>query len=64
MQDNWMIDVLGDLHGFARKNDMPRLARQLENAILVALNEDAISEKRAPLRVIGRDGSVTRTVYR
>lgn len=64
MNGNWMIDVLGDLKVFARGNNMPRLAEQLEETILVALTETASTEQEAPLRVIERDGAVTRVIYR
>ncbi|MEL6609692.1 MAG: hypothetical protein AAFO93_12350 [Pseudomonadota bacterium] len=59
-----MIDVLGDLKGFAEKNEMPRLAEELDRAILVALTESASKGLGAPLRVVDRDGNTTRTVYR
>ncbi|UWQ18677.1 hypothetical protein [Jannaschia sp. M317] len=39
MSKNWIIEVLGDLRGFASVNDMPNLAEQLEEAIVVAIAE-------------------------
>ena len=36
MGRDWIIDVLADLRMFARKNDMPLLTAQLEEASLVA----------------------------
>lgn len=39
MSKNWIIEVLGDLRGFAATNDMPILASQLEEAIVVAATE-------------------------
>jgi len=59
-----MIDVLGDLHGFACKNNMPKLAHQLEQSLRVALSETASIPEEAPLQVIGQDGTITRTIYR
>lgn len=39
MAKEWVIEVLGDLRGFARTNDLPTLAEQLDEAITVALTE-------------------------
>ncbi|GIT91267.1 hypothetical protein JANAI62_17230 [Jannaschia pagri] len=39
MSKNWIIEVLGDLRGFAVMNDLPTLADQLEEAIVVAIAE-------------------------
>ena len=39
MSNNWIIEVLGDLRGFAISNDMPALASSLEDAIVVAVSE-------------------------
>ena len=36
MSKEWIIDVLGDLRGYARANALPTLAEQLEEAITVA----------------------------
>lgn len=39
MAKDWIIEVLGDLHGFAAANDLPTLADQLEEAIVIASAE-------------------------
>jgi hypothetical protein len=39
MSKDWIIEVLGDLKGFAATNDLPTLAAQLEEAIVVAAAE-------------------------
>lgn len=39
MRQNWILEVLGDLHGFAASNDLPELAAQLEETIAVAATE-------------------------
>jgi hypothetical protein len=39
MHQGWVIDVLADLKTFARQNDLPALAGQLEESILVAAAE-------------------------
>ncbi len=39
MSKEWIIDVLGDLRGFAIANAMPTLAEQLDEAITVAAVE-------------------------
>lgn len=41
MSKEWIIDVLGDVRGFATANGMPTLARELEEAIAVAAIEIA-----------------------
>jgi hypothetical protein len=41
MQDEWILDVLGDLKSFARANGMPALAAQLDDAMFVAHAEKA-----------------------
>ncbi|WP_371156363.1 hypothetical protein [Jannaschia sp. 2305UL9-9] len=39
MSKNWIIEVLTDLRGFASVNDLPTLAAQLEDALVVAVAE-------------------------
>ncbi|MGB3553671.1 MAG: hypothetical protein WBA25_03410 [Jannaschia sp.] len=41
MSKEWIIDVLGDLRGFASANALPTLATQLEEAMVVARTEIA-----------------------
>lgn len=55
MSKEWIIDVLGDLRGFAQANAMPTLADQLEEAIMVAATEIA---QLAPVQA-GRNGAET-----
>ncbi|MGR3435525.1 MAG: hypothetical protein ACU0CO_11660 [Shimia sp.] len=64
MDDNWIIDVMGDLRAFARANGLPRLAEHLDDAILVGIAETASKARGAPLRVMRADGTTARTVYR
>lgn len=52
MSKNWIIMVLGDLRGFAASNDLPILAQQLEEAIVVAhaeIGEDKPASPQARL---------------
>lgn len=39
MSNTWIIEVLGDLRGFAAKNGMPNLSASLEDTLVVALAE-------------------------
>ena len=45
MRDDWIIDVLADLCAFARQNNLPRLAAQIEAASLVAAAELVAADK-------------------
>lgn len=36
---HWIIDVLADLQGFARQNDMPTLAQHLDQTLALAMQE-------------------------
>ena len=36
MKNNWILDVLTDLRGFATANGLPRLAEQLDDTVLLA----------------------------
>ncbi|TFL19413.1 hypothetical protein [Jannaschia formosa] len=44
MSKDWIIEVLGDLRGFATMNELPNLAAQLEESIIVAIAEVTQSE--------------------
>lgn len=55
MSKQWIIDVMGDLRGFAQTNAMPALSAQLEEAIAVASAE---IEQVAPMQA-GRYGAET-----
>jgi len=37
MADEWIIDVLSDLRNFARQNDLPALAVELDQTLAVAV---------------------------
>lgn len=50
MRQDWIIEVLTDLQAFARRNDLPALAAQVETTLLVARAE--LAGKRADA---GRD---------
>lgn len=39
MGNDWIIDVLADLKSFAKANDLPALAGQLDETVLVASTE-------------------------
>ena len=39
MPHQWIIDVLTDLQGFARQNDMPDLAQHLDQTLALATAE-------------------------
>lgn len=41
MQNEWIIDVLGDLRAFAADNGLASLASQIEEALVVAALEIA-----------------------
>lgn len=58
MAQDWIIEVLGDLQGFAKANDLPALADHLDEAIVVAtaeLGQSALAPAGA-----GRNGAQTR----
>ena len=48
MTNDWILDVLADLKSYARKNDLPALADQLDETLLVAATEIASAEGKAP----------------
>jgi hypothetical protein len=39
MSHDWILDVLADLRRYALKNDLPRLARQVDAALRTARHE-------------------------
>ena len=41
MRSDWILDVLTDLKTFARANNMPILAEQLDDTAIVAMTEIA-----------------------
>lgn len=41
MRSDWILDVLTDLKTFARSNNMPILAEQLDDSAIVAMAEIA-----------------------
>lgn len=43
MKNEWILDVLADLKGFAQQNGMTMLAEQLDDAQIVAAAELALS---------------------
>ena len=48
MGHEWIIDVLADLRSFAKTNDLPILAEQLDETALIASAEiDALTEKQS-----------------
>ena len=51
MGHEWIIDVLADLKTFAKQNDLPLLAVQLEDSALVASAEIAtVAENTSPIK--------------
>ena len=46
MAQDWILDVLSDLKTFARDNDMPALAEQLDDTAIVAMSEIAAMRDR------------------
>ena len=55
MGHTWILDVLADLKSYAERNDLPRLADQLDDAAVVASAEIASDRWRAPVAVYGED---------
>jgi hypothetical protein len=60
MSKEWIIEVLGDLRGFASMNGLPELALQLEEACVVAAVE--IAQTEAGASAAGPDGTQARRV--
>ncbi|WP_342076641.1 hypothetical protein [Yoonia sp. SS1-5] len=51
MGHEWIIDVLADLKSFAKKNDLPLLAAQLDDTALIASAEiSTIFERTSPMK--------------
>jgi hypothetical protein len=44
MRSDWILDVLTDLKTFARANDLPALAEQLDDTAIVAMAEIAATK--------------------
>ena len=59
MGNNWIIPVLADLRTFARENDLPLLADQLEQSAVVAKAEIGPLKKDASAMVC-REAAETR----
>ena len=59
MSKDWIIEVLGDLRGFATMNDLPSTAAQLEEAIVTAIAEVSQSDP-APMRTGRHDAQAGR----
>ncbi|WP_299283726.1 hypothetical protein [uncultured Tateyamaria sp.] len=47
MRSDWILDVLTDLKTFARANEMPNLAEQLDDTAIVAMAEIAAMKDTA-----------------
>ena len=63
MTNDWILDVLADLRAFAQKNDLSKLAAQLEDASLVAAAELASCEagvRTVPRGDVGHVGPLLR----
>lgn len=60
MGHEWIIDVLTDLKSFAKTNDLPLLAAQLDEAALVASGEIGSMTVKSSLVTRG-DGAGTRS---
>ncbi len=62
MSQEWMIDVLIDLHKFAKKNNLGQLVEQLQDTIQIATAElENFAQKDD---VVGAYDTQTGTVYR
>ena len=46
MKNDWILEVLGDLKGFASKNDLPALSEQLDDTFRIAVSELAIQSRK------------------
>jgi hypothetical protein len=47
MRHDWILDVLADLHAYASRNDLPGLARKMEDALQEMRREMGDSEAAA-----------------
>lgn len=57
MANDWILDVLADLKAYARKNELPALARQLDEITLLAAAEIASKEGKAPELAVQNAGT-------
>lgn len=51
MRHDWIFDVLSDLHAYAETNDLPELARKVQETLTVArqvVEEQARAAEGAP----------------
>ncbi len=65
MANDWIIDVIADLRTYANHNGLPALARQLDDATLVAATEIASRDGGTPDATrweLGDTGKLYRTV--
>lgn len=49
MRHDWVFDVLSDLHAYACRNDLPRLAEKVELALFEAKAEIADGGDTGPI---------------
>ncbi len=57
MGHDWILDVLADLKAYADQNDLPALARQLDETARIASAEIASSRDGTPIAAILDDGA-------
>jgi len=60
MGRNWIVDVIADLHEFARSNELPRLAIELERARTVAAVELGTTAEDAARAAWGTEADTER----
>ncbi len=60
MSKSWILDVLTDLREFAAQNDMPIVAAELDDLVMVAMAEMASSP--VPSMDVARDGTYGKAV--
>lgn len=60
MKNDWILDVLADLRAYAQKNDLPKLAAELEETALVAAAEMTSAETGVVLAPRGDVGHARR----
>ena len=56
MGHNWIIDVLADVKAFAEQNNLPLLAGQLDDTLLVAHAEVVTGMSAGTVKVAGGHG--------
>lgn len=54
MKNDWILSVLADLRLFAHQNDLPRLAEQLDDAVMLAACEIATLPEGGKNNATGR----------